>query len=255
MKFDKINIKNGFYDIPTVYTYDTDVKSKKAVIMLHGTASNKDEVDNTYVKLAEKLAKEGIESYRFDFIGTGDSKVDYIHYTLSSAQSDALKVIDYARKNHNKIGVVGWSQGGTIALLLKDAKIDTMVTWAGALNMFNAKREKDLVKAKENGFVLETFDWRDPLRLSYQWLYEAKTVNVLEEMKGIKCPILAIAGTKDDVVDPKNAELIVKTSKNKESKVYYIKDANHIFNLFSGNYEKSNELLNVTTKWFKDKLK
>lgn len=251
----KIEIKNGFYEIPAVYTYDDKVKNQPLVIMLHGSASNKDEVLDTYVKLADSLYEKGISSIRFDFIGTGDSKVDYLHYTPTTALNDTNKVIDYAKgKTKSKIGLLGWSEGGTIAILAGSNKnLSSLATWAAATNLLD--EVKDLYdEAKENGYVIHKFEWRTPLKQSLQWFEEVQKLDVLNQVKNINIPIMALSGTNDIDVDPNIAKEIVKLSKNKKSKFISIKDSDHTFNLFTDN-EKVEEGINKTVKWFEETLK
>ena len=91
--------------------------------MLHGTGSNRDEAGNGYKMAAPVLAeKYGIATVRIDFMGSGDSTADYTGYTFESAVSDAVAAANYAQdarttSTREHIGVMGWSQGGTDALL------------------------------------------------------------------------------------------------------------------------------------------
>ncbi|WP_156299454.1 alpha/beta hydrolase [Streptobacillus canis] len=257
VKSEKIEIKNGYYSIPAVYTYNDEVKNAPLVVMLHGTASNKDEVNGTYIKMANSLAENNISSIRFDFNGTGDSKVNYLHYTLTSATNDVEKVINYSRiLTSGKIGLLGWSQGGTIALLSGDNKnIDSIATWAGALNMFTKQRMKEYEASKEMGYFENTFPWRGPLKFSHQWYSEVKDLDILSEIKEIKVPIYAVAGLEDDVVNPNEADLIVKTASNKLSRVEKIEKADHIFYTFDPIKSKIDELVSKTTNWFIESLK
>lgn len=254
---EKLEIRNGYYNIPAVYTYNDNSKKSPIVIMLHGTASNKDEVNGTYIKMAQSLAENNISSIRFDFNGTGDSKVNYLHYTLTSATSDVDKVITYAKSlSKGKIALLGWSQGGTIALLSGDNKnISSIATWAGALNMFNEQRMKEYKESYENGYFENTFSWRSPLKFSHQWYTEVKDLDIISEIKEIKAPIYAVAGLDDTDVNPNEADIIVKNSSNKQSRVEKIKDADHIFYTFDNEKSKINELIDKTTKWFIKTLK
>lgn len=250
----EVNIKNGYYDIPAIYTYDDEMKNQPLVVMMHGSASNKDEVNNGYVDMANSLIKNGISSIRFDFIGTGDSKVNYLHYTITTATNDANKVIEYARNlTNNKIGLLGWSQGGSVALLVGENKeISTIVTWAGALDLFD---EKGYKASEKEGFVEKTFEWRSPLKYSHQWYEEVKNLDFKKELEEVKVPVLAIAGLEDDVVNHKYADKIVSLVSNKESKVLKIKNADHIFYTFDSKKSKIKELIDKTTKWYVEKLK
>ena len=65
-EFNMILINNSAYDVPGILTLPEKVKTTKAdlpaLIMLHGTGSQKDEAGDLYKKLADKLAAQGIAS-------------------------------------------------------------------------------------------------------------------------------------------------------------------------------------------------
>lgn len=73
-------------------------------------------------------------SIRIDFIGNGDSTEDDINYNFVTATSDANAAADYLANLNVVDGVMGWSQGGTIALLAAghNRSFQSVVTWAGA---------------------------------------------------------------------------------------------------------------------------
>lgn len=115
-----VSLDNGSYKVPAIYTKPAVAAGPfPAVIMLHGTASQKNEVGGLYQRLAAQLAQKGIASLRIDFAGTGDSPVDYRHYSLTSAVNDALTAVNFLAAqsdiNSEHLGVIGFSQGGLIA--------------------------------------------------------------------------------------------------------------------------------------------
>lgn len=259
---ESITIKNGDYDIPAIVTLPTDIEDKNVplVIMCHGTASNKDEAGDGYKMYAPKLAESGIASIRFDFIGTGDSKVDYSEYNFTTAVNDVTRVIEYAHNlksiDNKNIGIMGWSQGGSIAMLAagENSDIKSIVTWAGAENdcLLDLGNYEE---AKANGYAVVEFDWRDSLNFGLQWHEDVRNIDILEALKKSKAPILALNGSADNVVPPKTTDLIIEASNNETSKESIIDGADHTFNIFTGDLTKYNELCDQTTKWFLDTLK
>ena len=78
------------------------------------------------------------------------------------------------------------------------------------------------------------FDWRDSLNVSLQWCDDVANTDVLGEFSnGYTGPVLAIAGTNDDTVDPEWSEKIVAASNNKKSATYFIEGMDHTFNVFA----------------------
>ncbi len=255
-------IPNATYEIPSILTLPHNINCCPVIVMLHGTGSNKDEAGNAYEKLAIKLAANGIASLRFDFIGTGDSSLDYIHYNLSSAISDVNAVIDFL--NHTdifqpqKIGILGWSQGGTIALLSanKNNRIQSVVTWAASVNLAkNIIRKDNYQSAKLNGYSWLEFSWREPLRLGLKWYEEVLNTDVLKEVEQIESPILAINGTRDNVVPTADAHNIVKASPNTSSRVLLIENADHTLGVFNKDLSLFDNICTETINWFKETLK
>lgn len=212
--------------------------------MLHGTGSTRDEAGDGYKYAAPVLAeKYGIATIRIDFPGNGDSNADYMQYAFKSAVADAKAAADYMASmeniNGDAIGVMGWSQGGTDALLAcawEPETFKSIVTWAGAPDMMSDVffTQEDYDEAKENGYFVMEFDWRDNLNVSLDWCDGVANTDVLTELaKGYTGPVLAIAGTNDDTVDPSWREKIVAASGNDKSATHFIDGMDHTFNVFA----------------------
>ena len=66
------------YDIPATVCLPTGEGPFPAVVMLHCTGSNQNEVGDAYVHAAHTLAeKYGIASIRFDFPGNGENTAEH----------------------------------------------------------------------------------------------------------------------------------------------------------------------------------
>jgi hypothetical protein len=147
---------------------------------------------------------------------------------------------------------MGWSQGGTIALLAagENPAYKSVVCWAGAPDLSGVADLEAYEIAKENGFYELTFDWRSSLKLGLQWFDEAYGTDVLEVFSNSTAPVLAINGALDTVVDPVNAQRIVDASRNNESEVLLIEGADHTFNIFTGDMTAFDQLIGATVDWF-----
>ena len=258
------------HEIPATLTLPVSA-SKDAkvpgVVMLHGTGSNRDEAGMGYALAAPRMAADGIATLRIDFMGNGDSTASYRDYNYTSAVIDAKAAADYLAGletvDGGNLGVMGWSQGGTDALLAAEAHPDTfqaVVTWSGALELNGASLfagtsfEDAYAQAKKEGFYTMTFDWRQPLELGERWFQEVAETNILKVTADIKAPILAINGKDDTTVTPDNAEKIVKAAANADSQLLLVDNCDHTYNVFSGDFTALYQTVDATAAFFQAQL-
>ncbi len=237
-------IPNGDHEIPASVCLPAGEGSFPAVVMLHGTASNRNEANNAFETAAHILAeKYGIATIRIDFMGCGESSADYMGYTFESAVSDASAAAEYMQSLQeiasDRIGVLGWSQGGTNALLCAARRPElfkSTVTWAGAPDLKTDVifTDEQYRQALANGFYVMDFDWREPAKVSLQWCEDVLHTDVLGEFaEKYSGPVLAIHGTEDTTVDPVWCGRITEASANPASGTLYIDGADHTFNVFA----------------------
>ena len=121
----------GTLVLPEGYTRDTP-----AVIMVTGSGQqNRDEEilgHKPFAVIADALARNGIASLRYDDRGFGESTGDAVFCTTADLKDDALAGIGLLRDRFGKVGVIGHSEGGTIALMIAaEGKADFIVSLAG----------------------------------------------------------------------------------------------------------------------------
>ena len=253
----------GTYQIPAVVTLPRGEADRAfpAVVMLHGYGSNKDEAGNGYKIAAPELAKAGIASIRIDFMGYGDSSVDHSGFTLDVGVKEAETAADYLAAlpavDSDRIGIMGWSKGGAIALLAagRNPRFKSALTWAGAVELSGAVYSAEAYEtAKRDGVYVAGFDWRGPLNLSLEAFETAAGTDILAEFSRSEAPALAIAGSDDTVVPPETTERIKEASGNTASRTFIIPGADHTFNIFTGDMGAFNILIRETIIWFQETL-
>ncbi len=126
-------VLKGTLVLPEGYTRKTPV-----LIMVTGSGfQNRDEEifeHKPFAVIADALARAGIATLRYDDRGFGESTGDIINCTTEDLKNDALAGIGLLRERFDKVGVIGHSEGGTIALMLAaEKKADFIVSLAGVV--------------------------------------------------------------------------------------------------------------------------
>ena len=106
------------------------------LIMVTGSGlQNRDEEmyeHKPFAVIADAFARAGIATLRYDDRGFGESTGDIINCTTEDLKNDALAGIGLLRERFDKVGIIGHSEGGTIALMLAaEKKADFIVSLAG----------------------------------------------------------------------------------------------------------------------------
>lgn len=170
-----VNIKNNYDHINLAGTLTFPKKPGKypAVLLLTGSGpQNRDEElfgHQPFRVLADYLTKNGIVVLRVDDRGVGESGGDFTTSTIENFSKDAISSLAFLRKQKQvdttKVGIIGHSEGGLIALLLAGQHLrglDFIVSLAGpayAIDQLMVDQlysvgkaagmgEKDLQKAK-----------------------------------------------------------------------------------------------------------
>lgn len=288
---------NGTLTLPENYTKNTPV-----VLMVTGSGQqNRDEElfsHKPFAVIADALARQGIASLRYDDRGWGDKSVNFADFTTDDFRQDAAAALPLLRKRFNKVGILGHSEGGTIAMMLAaEGKADFIVSLAGmaisgkeTLIMQNRQAmtaiglPKEMVDSYCNGIskaldeiasgkkaseinisdvpvALKPITTKALQQADTPYIRHFLTIDVGKLLPKIKCPVLALNGTKDTQVDCEaNTTRIEKGLTNCKHSIEKIDGVNHMFQHCNTGivteYQQieetiAPEVLQVVAKWIK----
>ena len=260
-------VLKGTLVLPEGYGRKTPV-----LIMVTGSGlQNRDEEiyeHKPFAVIADALARAGIATLRYDDRGFGDSTGDLVHCTTDDMKNDALAGIGLLRERFDRVGVIGHSEGGTIALMLAaEKKADFIVSLAGmvvsgketllwqnrvslAAAGIPAETIDSYCKALETVFDASTagmplpstsqFDLPAALsqnlsavmrQLSMPYLKHFVTLDVRPLLGVVSCPVLALNGTKDMQVEAESNLGALRSGlpDNPCNKLETVEGVNHMF--------------------------
>ena len=271
-KEESISFTNAGYTFNGTLTLPQNCsKTTPVVLMVTGSGQqNRDEElfdHKPFAVIADAMARQGIASLRYDDRGWGDKSLDFSQFTTADFLQDAASALPLLRKRFNKVGVLGHSEGGTIAMMLaSEGKADFIVSLAGmaisgkeTLVMQNRQAmsalglPKDVVdsycttisnildeiaKGKKTSEIsidgvpdnLKPILKRELEQTSSPYIRHFITLDAGKQLSNIKCPVLALNGTKDTQVDcTANTTQLEKCLTYCKHTIKKIDGANHLF--------------------------
>jgi uncharacterized protein len=181
--------------------------SPAGVILCHGMEASKEGVKSE--RLAAALAAHGVNALRFDFSYVGESEGDFLDLTVSGEVEDAAGAWAFARARlDGPLGIIGSSLGGTVGLLLaaEEPTVAALATIAAVAEP--GRRARALPAAERARWRREGSYELHGVRVGTAFLDDVEHIDVLERMRGVRCPLLLTHGTADTVVPCADADAI-----------------------------------------------
>ncbi|MFN7249909.1 MAG: alpha/beta hydrolase family protein [Anaerobacillus sp.] len=206
------------------------------VILYHGFTGTKLEPHRIFLKISRALEAKGIASFRFDFLGSGESDGNFEDMTVINEVAEAETIFNYVSSNSSvakeKIVVLGLSMGGLVASLLAGKltdQIEKLILMAPAGTM----RDLILERVKDVPYIesLNAYDLDGNL-VGQDFVDELARLEVWPQAANYKNEVLLIHGTKDLAVPYGVSSLYIEKC-YPEATLVPIEEADHTFNAYS----------------------
>ena len=190
--------------------YDKNAKKKPMVVIFvsgSGQQNRDEELMNhkPFLVIADYLVRQGIATLRYDDRATGKSEGgDVKNATSEDFMRDAAAGIDFLRskKTFGKVGILGHSEGGTIAFMLgSQKKVDFIVSLAGptvkgdTLLAAQSNRILSLSGQPANMTVEKYRQTVAPMKNS--WINWFNDYDPSDNIRKTRCPVFALNGERD----------------------------------------------------------
>ncbi len=254
-----------------------NISSSPCVIMVHGFKGFKDWGFVPFT--AEFLSNSGffVLTFNFSHNGVGESLTEFTELdkfaenTFSLEISELSEMIDaynsgfFGETQNSRIGLIGHSRGGAIALLTaaEKSEVSAVVVWA-CVSDFDRYSERQKQKWREEGvfWVLNTRT-NQVMNLNVSLLedlekYKDTKLNIESAVKNLNKPLLIIHGEQDLAVPFNEGELLFSLSDKSKTEFLPVTAAGHTFDIkhpFEGSNPKFDTVLNSTLTFFNKHLK
>jgi uncharacterized protein len=259
----------------TIYGYENFAKNP-CIFYVHGFKGFKDWGFVPYT--GEYFASKGYAFIAFNFShnGIGDNGADFTEpekfadNTFSLEVAELSEIIDaymfgfFGETENKKLGMIGHSRGGAIAILTagKRTEISALAVWA-SISHLDRYTERQKAEWKQNGFV-EVVNSRtnQVMKLNLKVLEDVEKnrdskLNIEKRIKKYNRPLLVVHGEQDLTVPVQEGEDIYSWSNKKKSKLEIIPASGHTFDIvhpFEGSNQKFEKVLFLTDEFFNNYL-
>ncbi|MFQ6792969.1 MAG: alpha/beta hydrolase [Thomasclavelia sp.] len=224
-----------YCEIPTFkgtmrgFFHKPNVDKHPVCIIFHGFTGQKTGTKFSYVQLARMLEAKGIATFRFDFLGSGESDLNFKDMTFKDELSCARIILEETMKMENctEIYLLGHSMGGAIASELAKLYPDVikkMVLWAPA---FNLPAALDYLTGKVEANEEGLYD-HGGYEISQAFVDDLLARDFYQDLDKYQNELLVIHGKKDTTV-PYEISKIYIPKFSKQLQFVTIENGNHNF--------------------------
>ncbi len=241
----EVTFESGDHTLAGTLSLPDGAENPPVVLFVSGSgAQNRDEEllgHKPFAVIADALARKGIASLRYDDRGTAESTGDFSATTTAGFADDAAAGIHYLRElGFSKVGVLGHSEGGTIAFMLAgapewaDNRPDYIISLAGMAErgdstlVHQSQLQYKMSGVPKVAIGLMVKKTLKTVKKSKPWGPYFLELDPSEAIAATQCPVLALNGEKDTQVIPEyNLELIRQLLPTADTRLY--PNLNHLF--------------------------
>lgn len=204
------NVADGATLVGTL-SYPIGYKKGQTPVVLMVTGSGQENRDEEifdhkpFLVIADYLARHGVATLRYDDRGFGKSTGgDVGHATTLDFMRDAASGVDFLRtsKQFGKVGILGHSEGGSIAFMLgAKGKVDFVISMAGVGvkgdTALTAQANK-ILELTGQSMRYSTHQYRmNAIIKRSPWLNFFIDYDPSADISKTLCPVMAINGSRD----------------------------------------------------------
>ncbi|VAH21949.1 uncharacterized protein LOC119349212 isoform X1 [Triticum dicoccoides] len=207
--------------------------SKELVILCHGFRATKD--DSILVDLAAALGSVGVNAFRFDFAGNGESEGLFQYGNYRKEADDLRSVVSYfSEQKYDIIALVGHSKGGNAVLLYASMYHDVTVIvnisgrFALEQGMEGRLGKNFLQRIKKDGYIdVRNKKGKFEYRVTEESLRDRLSTDTLLSSRSISkdCRVLTVHGSEDETVPARDALMFAAHIPNHD--LHIVVGANH----------------------------
>jgi uncharacterized protein len=255
---------------------DNNLSSSPCLILVHGFKGFKDWGFFPYA--GNFFADKGyfVLTFNFSHNGVGESLKDFdeldkfAENTFSLEVNELSELIDnyfhnyFGKTTNKRLGLIGHSRGGAIAILtaFRKKSVDAVAVWASVSKLDRYSRRQKEEWKKKGWFEVLNTRTNQIMKLNISLLEDTEKnkndfLNIEQSVRNFDRPFLIAHGEQDLAVKVEEAGQLFSWADPLKTELFKIKATGHTFDIkhpFEGSNPKFDALLNKTEEFFKQNL-
>lgn len=253
--------------------YVDDGSTKPLLVVCHGFTAHKDWGPFPY--FGKRLAALGFASIVFNFShnGIGNDFRKFTEYdkfsrnTIGKELEDLRGVLDAVWHgeigdkilDRGRVGVVGHSRGGGVAMLYAslDKRVRAAAAWSTVATFFRYTPHQREIWEREGCLPVTIRSMQTKLRYGIEMLRDLEAnrerYDLVKAVGQLRIPLLLVHGEADMAVRPAEAEKLFGASNKSMTELILLPRAGHMFGVRSGSTKSTpivEYVTELTAKWF-----
>lgn len=168
-------------------------------LIFHGFTGQKTGTKFSYVQLSRMLEKQNIGTLRMDFLGSGESDLEFKDMTFQNELNSAIQLLEEVKKMDcvTDIYLLGHSMGGAIASEVAKRfpqDISKMSLWAPAFNL------PDAIEYLKGHVEEAPYYDHGGFEISHEFVEDITSRDLYKDLDIYKNDLMIIHGTEDTTV-------------------------------------------------------
>ena len=247
------------HEVPMQIDIPDESSKFPAVLMIHGFMSSRNNDNHMLARISKKIVEAGIVAARIDLCSMGENLYSRENYGMKVMTDEVKASFKYLQSlpyvEENNVGLLGHSLGGRLVFTCSTLPAKIIVSLNGAINTSEPlEMAYDKFQMDNLGYCI-VHTSSGGVELVYRRFFDELKTTLNDNIKNFKNPILVEVCTSDPTLDPNISLNFIKNCHMDNVDSFTVENANHTYNVETGDFTKLNEVIGKVVPWISSHIK